>query len=189
MASDTPDVLIDTGDAAQQAAGKELVAALLREAGATESALVTTLSAHLTVAPEGEYRAVLERHLAETRDQAEAVAERLDELGAGGGALDGLVGLAETLVGQALSLAKGPVDLLRGGTSQAEKVVKNARDEAATEAFEIAHYDALAAVAKAVGDSKTQKLARDHRAQEEQMLDDLRRLIPQLSRDLVRAEA
>jgi ferritin-like metal-binding protein YciE len=188
MASQTPGILIDTDDASQQAAARELVISLLREAGATEGALVTTLAAHLALAPEGEYRDVVERHLEETRAQAQAVAARLDELGGTGGPIDGLVGLAEALVGQAVALAKGPVDVLRG-TSHAEKLVKNARDEAASEAFEIAQYDALAAVAKAVGDSKTQKLARDHRAQEERMLEDLRRLIPTLARDLVREEA
>jgi ferritin-like metal-binding protein YciE len=188
MASETPGILIDTDDTSQQATGRELVISLLREAGATEGALVTTLGAHMALAPAGEYRDLLERHLAETREHAQAVAERLDELGATGGPIDGLVGIAEALVGQAVALAKGPVDVLRG-TSHAEKVVKNARDEVATEAFEIAHYDALAAVAKAVGDSKTQKLARDHRADEERMLEDLRRLIPTLGRNLVREQA
>jgi ferritin-like metal-binding protein YciE len=188
MASETPTVLIDTEDTEQQTAGTELVISLLQEARATEGALATTLAAHLTITPEGEYRAVLERHLEETRQQSEAIDDRLSALGEHRSPVDGIVGFAEGLIGQALSLAKGPVDLLRG-TSAAEKLVKNARDEAATEAFEIAHYDALAAVAKAVGDTETQKLARDHRAQEEQMLEDLRRLIPTLARDWVREEA
>ena len=188
MASDTPTVLIDTEDTEQQTVAHDLVVSLLQEARATEDALVQTLTAHLSITPEGEYRAVLERHLEETRDQSAAINERLDDLGEHRNPAEVVIGFAEGLIGQALSLAKGPVDLLRGGSGP-EKLVKNARDEAATEAFEIAHYDALAAVAKAVGDAETQKLARDHRAQEEQMLEDLRRLIPTLARDVVRDEA
>lgn len=188
MASDTPTVLIDTEDTEQQHVAHDLVVSLLQEARATEDALATTLGAHISMTPEGEYRALLERHLGETRDQSAAIDERLAELGEHRNAADVVIGFAEGLIGQALSLAKGPVDLLRSSSVE-EKLVKNARDEAATEAFEIAHYDALAAVAKAVGDTKTQKLARDHRAQEEQMLEDLRRLIPTLARDVVREEA
>ena len=51
----------------------------------------------------------------------------------------------------------------------------------ATEALEIATYDALEALAEAVGDSETAKLARRHRADEERMLADLRALIPSLA--------
>jgi F0F1-type ATP synthase membrane subunit b/b' len=83
-------------------------------------------------------------------------------------------------VGQILVLTKGPIDAVRT-PSQQERMLKNARDECATEAIEIALYDALEAAANAAGDSKTAKLAVDHRKQEERMLADLRKQIGRLA--------
>jgi F0F1-type ATP synthase membrane subunit b/b' len=77
-------------------------------------------------------------------------------------------------------LSKGPFDALRTH-SQQERMLKNARDECATEAIEIALYDALEAAANAAGDTKTAKLATDHRKQEERMLADLRKQIGRLA--------
>ena len=57
----------------------------------------------------------------------------------------------------------------------------NARDECATEALEIATYDYLEAAAKAADDAPTARLAAEHRADEERMLRDLRKLIPKLA--------
>jgi ferritin-like metal-binding protein YciE len=154
---------------------------LLNEAHATEQALITTLQAHLAMTPPGPHRQLLDRHLTETRRHARAVAERLDELDARGGMVAAGTGLVRTLVGQALALSKGPLDLLRGGSLE-EKLLKNARDECATEALEIATYDALEALAEASGDRETARLAACHRTDEERMLADLRRLLPELAR-------
>jgi ferritin-like metal-binding protein YciE len=153
----------------------------LNEAHATEKALVTTLQAHLTMAPPGEYRQVLERHLGETRRHARAIEERLAELGAGTNVVSASVGLVQTILGHALALSKGPLDVLRGGSVE-EKLFKNAKDECATEALEIATYDGLEALAQAAGDTQTARLAARHRADEERMLADLRRLLPDLAR-------
>ena len=182
------DLKIDTGDLAQVEAGRRLVIQYLNEALATERALVTTLRSHIGMTPEGEYRNVLERHIGETQEQANAVERRLGELGAGGGLLAAGTGLAQTLVGQGLALSKGPVDLLRGKSGE-EKLLKNAKDECATEALEIATYQALGTLARAVGDDKTAQLAERHRAQEERMLEDLRRLLPSLTIAAVRSLA
>jgi ferritin-like metal-binding protein YciE len=154
---------------------------LLNEAHATEQALTTTLQAHLAMTPPGPYRQLLDRHLTETRRHARAVAERLNDLDLGGGVLAAGTGLVRTLVGQALALSKGPLDLVRGGDVD-EKLLKNARDECATEAREIATYDALEALAQAQGDRETARLAARHRADEERMLADLRRLLPEIAR-------
>jgi hypothetical protein len=78
-------------------------------------------------------------------------------------------------------LAKGPLDLIRGGTSFDEKLLKNAKDECATEALEIATYDAIEALAEELGETAIAELARRHRADEERMLADLRALIPSLA--------
>ncbi len=179
---------IDTEDLAQVEAGRRLVIQYLNEALSTERALVTTLRTHIGMTPEGEYRGILERHIGETQEQANAVERRLDELGAGGGLIATGTGIAQSLVGQGLALSKGPVDLLRGKSGE-EKLLKNAKDEFATEALEIATYLALESLAAAVGDDKTAQLASRHRAQEERMLADLRRLLPSLTIAAVRSLA
>jgi hypothetical protein len=92
------------------------------------------------------------------------------------------VGLARDIAGQALVLTKGPLDALRTA-DQHDRMLKNARDECATEALEIATYDVLETVAKAAGDNPTAKLAADHRKQEERMLADLRAVIARLAVD------
>jgi ferritin-like metal-binding protein YciE len=152
-----------------------------------ELALVQTLTAHIAITPRGRYREVLERHLDETRAQAGRIQERLGELGAARNPFQIAVGAAQTFVGQAVAIGKAPLDLLRGASGE-EKLLRNARDEAASEALEIASYDGLEAIATALGDTATAQLARDHRAQEEQTLRDLREVIPQLARDVVAAQ-
>jgi F0F1-type ATP synthase membrane subunit b/b' len=92
------------------------------------------------------------------------------------------LGTARDLVGQTLVLAKGPLDAIRTGDRH-ERMLKNAKDEAATEALEIATYDALETVARSAGDKVTAKLAADHRRQEERMLEDLRAQISALAVD------
>jgi ferritin-like metal-binding protein YciE len=161
-------------------ADRTLLAQYLGEAHAMEAALVTTLQAHLTITPPGSYRQLLQRHLDETRGHATAIERRLGEIDGGANLIGAAIGLVETVVGQMLALAKGPVDLIRG-TSLPEKLLKNAKDESATEALEIATYDAIEAVARAIGDDATAELAARHRADEERMLAALRREIPELA--------
>src|SRR3954466_5714981 len=108
----------------------------LNEARTPARALVPTLTAHLAMTPHGPYRRLLQRHLRETREHANALSGRVQETGPG--LLGMTVGLAETVVGQVLVLAKGPLDLVRGGTDARERMLKNAKDECATEALEIA---------------------------------------------------
>src|SRR4051794_37028014 len=160
----------------------DLVLQYLDEAHATETALVTNLRAHIAMTTDAEYEQLLKRHLSETQDQVASIKVRRGELGEKGGRslVAGAVGMAMDVAGQILVLSKGPLDAVRT-TSQQERMLKNARDEAATEALEIALYDALEAAANAAGDSKTAKLAVDHREQEERMLADLRREIPKLA--------
>jgi ferritin-like metal-binding protein YciE len=159
-----------------------LVLQYLSEAHATETALVTNLTAHLAMTTDGSYQKLLQRHLDETKAQVKNIDRRRGELGSDGGTglLAGAVGLAMDALGQILVLSKGPFDALRT-PSQQERMLKNARDECATEAIEIALYDALEAAANAAGDSKTAKLAVDHRKQEEKMLADLRKEIAKLA--------
>lgn len=160
---------------------KELVIQYLTEAHALETMLVTNLAAHETMTPRGTYKTLLDRHRKTTEEHAKAVEQRINELGedCDTGLVQKFTQLARDAVGQALVLTKGPVDMLRG-TGVNEKLLKNAKDEVTTEAQEIATYDALEAAALAAGDDKTAKLARDHRRDEERMLEALRKEIPKL---------
>lgn len=161
---------------------KTLVIKYLDEAHAVETALVSNLTAHISLTTDDPYRRVLERHLQETKDQVKAIDRRRKDLGSDGGRgiVSATVGLARDAVGQVLVLSKGPLDIIRT-PSQIERMLKNARDEAATEAIEIAVYDVLETAALAAGDTETAKLASSHRRQEERMLADLRKHIVRLT--------
>ncbi len=159
----------------------------LSEAHANELALVQTLEAHVRIAPAGPYRERLQEHIDETRNHAERVQRRLDQLGATRNPIQTGVVLAHSLITNMLAMAKAPVDMVRGAFNAEEKALKNARDEIVTEALEIAQYDALEQIALAVGDEVTARLAAEIRADEEAMLEDLRAQIPSLAAGAVRA--
>jgi ferritin-like metal-binding protein YciE len=161
-------------------AAQQKVVQYLNEAHASEMALVRVLQSQIAMTPRGSYRNGLETHLRETRDHARRVEQRLGELGQGGNPIMAVVGVAESVVGQALALGKTPLDLLRGSGGE-EKVLKNARDAAATEALEIATYTSIERLARAVGDDDTAKLAVSIRGDEEKMLARIMREIPKLT--------
>jgi len=159
----------------------------LNEAHASEIGLVRVLQSQIAMTPRGSYRAGLEQHLRETRDHAKRVETRLGELGQGGNPLQAINGAAQAVVGQALALAKTPLDLVRGSGGE-EKVLKNAKDACATEALEIATYTAIERLAKSVGDEQTAKLAASILADEEKMLQKVLREIPKLTDAVVKAD-
>jgi ferritin-like metal-binding protein YciE len=159
----------------------------LNEAHATEQALTRTLQAHIAMTPRGAYRTDLERHLGETKSHATALEQRLEELGESRSVVVAGVGALQSLVGQTLALGKGPFDLLRGASAE-EKLLKNAKDESATEALEIATYRALEHFAQRIGDKKTARLAASIRADEERMLAVLQERVPTLVDNVVRSE-
>lgn len=167
----------------------------LNEALAMEQALTRTLRTHIAMTPRGSYREALEEHLGETGEHSSLLQERLREIGSGAsltrvaiGAAEVGVGLAQSFAGQVLALWKAPIDLVRGGLSGEEKLLKNAKDECATEALEIATYQAVERLAEAVGDEETGRLAMRIRHEEERMLGRLRREIPALTAAVVGAE-
>ena len=168
---------------------KTLLLRQLEEAHATEQALVTNLRAHIAMTPRGSYRDSLERHLSETQQHERAVARRIREIGRDRGLLTAAYGAVTTAIGQALVLTKGPLDLVRGGPRGEEKLLKNARDEVVTEALEIAIYDVIEALATSLGDNATARLAASHRADEEQMLGELRGHLPRLAEAVAEARA
>ncbi|MDQ6804491.1 MAG: ferritin-like domain-containing protein [Actinomycetota bacterium] len=167
--------------------GKEKLTEYLVEARATELALARTLQAHIAMTPASKYRRGLERHLNETRDHAKRIERRAKELGYGQSLPQVGIGLAQTLFGQAFALTKAPLDLVRGD-SGADKLVRNARDECASEALEIAMYDAIEEFARKLGDEETAELAASIRSDEERVLAELREAIPTLVDDVFRSE-
>lgn len=172
---------------AQGKQGKQLVQQLLAEAHSAETALVQTLSAHIAITPSGDYRRGLETHLRETRGHADKVSRRLSELGFRKNPIQIGHGIAQNVLKNTMSMAKAPVDMIRGKSIE-EKLVRNARDEAMTEAHEIATYDTIESVATSIGDNETAQLARQIRSDEERMLESLREIIPTLASGMVREQ-
>jgi ferritin-like metal-binding protein YciE len=165
----------------------EKILQYLNEAHASELALVRVLQSQIAMTPRGTYRTGLDKHLGETREHAERLQTRIRELGDGGSVLQAGIGLAEAVAAQALALGKTPFDLLRGSGGE-EKVLKNAKDAAATEALEIATYTSIEQLATAVGDQETARLAASIRADEQRMLDRILKEIPKLTDKVVRAD-
>jgi ferritin-like metal-binding protein YciE len=166
---------------------QDKVAQYLHEAHAMELALARTLQAHSAMTPAGEYRGALDRHRRETQRHADAVARRLRELGRSPGLAERGYGLAQRLAGQAISLAMAPLDMVRGSGGE-EKLLKNAKDECASEALEIATYEALEVLARQVGDADTAALAAELREDEERMLETLHAQLPKLTAAVTGAE-
>lgn len=159
----------------------------LNEAHATEAALVRVLQEQIAMAPRGSYRTALETHLRETRRHGDRVAARRSELQDGRNPIGTVVGFAQDAVGQAVALAKVPLDIVRGSGGE-EKVLKNAKDACATEALEVATYIALEQLARSVGDEETAELAASIRADEEAMLERIERELPKLMKAVVAAD-
>jgi|SRR5436190_5723809 len=152
----------------------------LNEAYGKEKELEAALEAHIGMTTRAPYKKRLQQHLRETKDHARRVERRIKQLG-------GDPQTVQRLTGQATAALKGPVHALRG-SGEEERLLKNAKTEYSEEAEEIATYAAIEAFAESVSDSETAKLARAIKREEERMATYLERLIPQLTRAVVRAE-
>ena len=166
---------------------KQKVVQYLNEAHATEQGLIRVRQSQIAMTPTGTYRTGLEKHLTETRDHADRVQQRLSELDSGNNPFQVVVGVAEGAIGQVLALAKTPIDLVRGNGGE-EKVLKNAKDAASTEALEIGTYTALERLARSVGDTVTADLAASILKDEQKQLDRVLNEIPKLADAVVGAE-
>ena len=161
----------------------------LNEAHASETGLTRTLQAQIAMTPAGSFRTLLTKHLGETKSHAERLHSRIQEIDGASGfnPLAVGIGMAETVFAQALAIGKTPLDLVRGSGGE-EKVLKNAKDDCAAEALEIATYTALERLADTVGDDQTAKLAASIRAEEEHMLERLLAEIPRLTEAVAKAD-
>ena len=166
---------------------KSKIVQYLNEAHAMEVSLVRVLQEQIAMTPRGRYRSALERHLRETRSHADRIETRRGELQDGRNPIGAIVGMAQDAVGQALALAKAPLDMVRGSSGE-EKVLKNAKDACATEALEIATYIALEHLARSLDDDRTAELAVSIRGDEEAMLERVERELPALVHAVVRAD-
>jgi rubrerythrin len=74
------------------------------------------------------------------------------------------------------------------GTSEPEKMLKNAKTEFQSEAEEIGTYTSIATLAKVVGDRDTEQLANAILREEKRMAGFLEKLIPRLTQAVAKAE-
>ena len=167
----------------------------LNDAYATERRLEIALQAHIAMTPRADYKKRLREHLKETKAHARLVARRIKALGGEAETISlpgpdavakGAIG-AKAAVQRAAAVAQGPLHAVRG-TGQQERMLKNARTEYQDESEEIATYRLIEALAKAVGDKETAKLARDIGREEKKMADFLGGMIDQLALDVVHDE-
>jgi ferritin-like metal-binding protein YciE len=167
----------------------------LNEAFGKERQLEQALQAHIGLTTRPNYRKRLEQHLRETKRHGDRVARRIKQLGGSAETVslpgpDAFTEAAEagvSIAQRALAAAKGPLHAVRG-TSEPEKMLKNAKTEYSEEAEEIATYTAIEQLANSVGDKETAKLAKAIRREEERMASFLQKLIPQLATAVARNE-
>jgi ferritin-like metal-binding protein YciE len=162
----------------------------LNEAYGKEKQLETALQAHIGLTTRPPYKKRLQQHLKETRQHSKLLERRVKKLGGTPDAGPDIPGPAEAvanLAGRAVAAAQGPLHALRG-TGEAEKMLKNAKDEYHEEAEEIANYTAIEALADLVGDKETAKIARGIKREEERMAKFLEKLIPQLTKAVAQEE-
>ena len=168
---------------------------LLNEAYTKEKQLEVALSAHMQMTTRDDYAKRLKDHLKETKSHATQVSKRIKQLGGTPETVsipgpEGLTKAAETVsdvFGKAKAAAQGPLHAVRGLGEQ-ERMLQNARTEFQEEAWEIATYTVIDALAAATGDKPTAKLARDILRQEERMQQFLGTLLPELSADVAHDE-
>jgi ferritin-like metal-binding protein YciE len=167
----------------------------LNEAYGKEKQLETALAVHIQMAEPATYKKRLQQHLKETKGHARELERRIKKLGGKAEAVDlpgpdvvgdGITAVAN-VAGRAVAQAQGAVQAVRG-TSDAEKRLKNAKDELHEEAEEIANYTAIIALAENVQDKDTVKMAKSILREEQRMYDFVEKQIPRLTKEVVKAE-
>jgi ferritin-like metal-binding protein YciE len=164
----------------------------LNEAHAKEAELEADLTAHINLTQKAPYKKRLQKHLRETKDHKKRVAQRIRQLGgtaSAGVRAPGVPDAVGEIAGKGIAAVKGQVGVARAAvTEQSETHLRNAREELREEYVEIGLYTAIEAFAGEVGDRETARLAKSIRRDEQKTADYLERLIPQLVKDVVRAE-
>lgn len=133
----------------------------LIEAETEERAAAGVLDAHIALTPSGSYRSILEQQRIQSKRHGERIQRRLRDLGSHrgpAGVLEDSIGTLSGLWGKAISVGTAPLNLLRGRGGE-EKMLKNAKDQAAVFERGIFTYRVLEHLAQSVGDADTAKLA------------------------------
>lgn len=165
----------------------------LNDAYATERRLEVSLQAHIEATTRADYLKRLKQHLNETKSHATVVERRIRQLGGqaelvrGPDALSRGAEVAQSAVQRATAAVKKPLEAVLG-TGEQERMLKNARTGFEDEAREIANYRLIEAMATAVGDKDTAKLAGKILREEQRMADFLGGLIPRLAVDAAHDE-
>jgi ferritin-like metal-binding protein YciE len=136
---------------------QQKLADYVEDAHAMEQNDLKMIDSMISTTDDPEVKQMLEDHKRETEEHERRLRARLDALGRGTSARK----LAQA-VGAAL--LKGVGDAARG-----DKAGKNARDGYTAEHLEIAAYQLLERLAKKAGDTDTAEVARQNRADEEEM--------------------
>ncbi len=129
----------------------------VEDAHAMEQNVSLMLDSMISSTDDPEITEMLEHHKEQTERQEQRLVERLHALGAG----TSVRKQAQTI---ATALMKGAADQVRG-----DQAGKNARDGFTTEHMEIAAYQLLERLAERAGDTQTAEVARQNRAEEEEM--------------------
>jgi ferritin-like metal-binding protein YciE len=163
----------------------------LNEAHTKERQLEQALQAHIAMTEIANYRKRLQQHLTETKRHARETERRIKQLGGQPEGITGAVqeaaGRVQEVAARGAALAQGQVHMLRG-TSESEKMLKNAKTEFQSEAEEIGTYTAIQTLAKLVGDRETEQLAKAILREEKRMAGFLEKLIPRLTQAVAKAE-
>ena len=172
---------------------------MLSEAYGKERQLETALQAHIAMTTRAPYKKRLQAHLRETKGHVREVQRRIKALGGSPGSVDlpgpevvsdvagGAAGQVLSAAQKAAALAQGQWHMLRGTTPE-DKMMRNARTEYTDEAHEIAIYHSIEALAEAVGDRDTARVAKSIRREEERMADFLEKEIARMAKASARAE-
>lgn len=150
---------------------KEQIAAWLRDAYAMEQSLANVLQQHIKDAQDmPEMRERLERHLEDTRSQAERVRACLDSLDESPSAI-------KSAAGSAMGFMQGmSTGLFR------DELVKNTIADYTMEHFEMACYSSLASAAEDAGFADIAQTCREIFSEEAEMADWLEEQIPEITR-------
>jgi ferritin-like metal-binding protein YciE len=151
---------------------RDTLIAWLNDAYAMEESLVPVLENHAKDAKAfPAVQARIQEHADETRQQAERVKLCLEELGEKPSA-------AKSALGKVFGTLHAP-----GTGMYDDELVKNALMDFATEAFEMACYEALAVAAQDGGHERIAELCRQNFAEEEAMAEWLREQLPETVRN------
>ncbi len=165
---------------------REQTLAYLSEAHTAQLTLARMLRGHIAMTPQGEYRRTLESHANGAERDAERLRGRMTTLGVRRGPVQAGMQTVHSVLELAWSLGTAPLSILRGQSEQ-QQLVDNVRAERAAAEHAIATFDALEALARELGDTRTAELAAEVRG-EGRLLADLTKVTGTLARDAARAE-